>query len=80
MAGSSQGPRNISPAIRSRTLFGTNFRILRAEALFSCPGGPSTQYLRCLVPNTIKNMVFGTTVLKYWVLGPSGLVLIKDLA
>ena len=34
--------------------------------------GPSTQYLRSLVPNTIKGMVFATRVLKYWVLGPSG--------
>ena len=34
--------------------------------------GPSTQYLRSLVPNTIKSMVFGTRKLKYWVLGPSG--------
>ena len=34
--------------------------------------GPSTQYLRTLVPNTIKSMVFGTRDLKYWVFGPSG--------
>ena len=39
----------------------------------SFPKGPSTQYLRSLVPNTIKSMVFGTRNLKYWVLGPSGL-------
>ena len=40
---------------------------------YSCtiPEGPSSQYLRTLVPNTIKGMVFGTRVLKYWVLGPS---------
>ena len=37
------------------------------------PEGPSTQYLRILVPNTIESMVFGTRDLKYWVLGPSGL-------
>ena len=36
------------------------------------PEGPSTQYLRTLVPKAIKGMVFGTRVLKYWVLGPSG--------
>ena len=36
------------------------------------PQGPSTQYLRSLVPNTIKSMVFGTRNLNYWVLGPSG--------
>ena len=36
------------------------------------PEGPSTQYLRSLVPKTIPLMVFGTRVLKYWVLGPSG--------
>ena len=34
--------------------------------------GPSTQYSRTLVPNTIKGMVFGTRNLKYLVLGPSG--------
>ena len=38
-----------------------------------CREGPSTQYLRTLVPNSILLMVFGTRVLKYWVLGPSGL-------
>ena len=38
------------------------------------PEGPSTQYLRTLVPNTIKSKVFGTRNLKYWVLGPSGLI------
>ena len=36
------------------------------------PGIPSTQYLRPLVPITIKGMVFGTSVLKYWVLGSFG--------
>ena len=36
------------------------------------PKGPNTQYLRTLVPNTTKSMAFGTRVLKYWVLGPSG--------
>ena len=35
------------------------------------PEGPSTQYVRTLVPRAIKNMVFGTRDLKYWVLGPS---------
>ena len=35
------------------------------------PEGPSTQYLRFLVPKTILLMVFGTRDLKYWVLGPS---------
>ena len=38
-----------------------------------CPEGPSTQCLRTLVPKAIKGMVVGTRVLKYWVLGPSGL-------
>ena len=49
-----------------------------------CPGGPSTQYLRTLVPKTTKSMVFGmvpktsksmvfgTRDLEYRVLGPSG--------
>ena len=36
------------------------------------PEGPSTKYLRSLVPNTITSMVFGTRNLKDWVLGPSG--------
>ena len=38
------------------------------------PEGPSTHCLRTLVPNTIPYMAFGTRVLKYWVLGPSGIV------
>ena len=36
------------------------------------PEGPSTQYLRTLIPNTIKGIVFRTRVLKDWVLGASG--------
>ena len=36
------------------------------------PEGPSSQYLRSLVPKTIPLMVFGPRVLKYCVLGPSG--------
>ena len=36
------------------------------------PKGPSTQYLKTLVPKTIKGMVFGTRVFKSWVLGPFG--------
>ena len=36
------------------------------------PAGPRTHCLRTPVPNTIPLMVFGTRVLKYWVLGPSG--------
>ena len=35
------------------------------------PEGPNTQYLRSLVPNTVKGMASGTRGLKYWVLGPS---------
>ena len=34
--------------------------------------GPSTQYLRFLVPNTMPVLVFGARNLKYWVLGPFG--------
>ena len=34
--------------------------------------GPSTHYSRTLVPKATWGMVFGTRVLKYWVLGPSG--------
>ena len=37
------------------------------------PEGPSTQYLRTLIPKIIKSMVFGARNLKYWILGPSGL-------
>ena len=36
------------------------------------PEDPSTQYLRTLVAKPIKGMVFGTRILKYWVLGPLG--------
>ena len=39
----------------------------------SCPQGPSTQYLRTLVPKTMYGMAFGTRVLKKWVRAPSGL-------
>ena len=35
------------------------------------PAGPSTQYLRTLVPKAFKGMAFGTRVLR-WGLGPSG--------
>ena len=42
-------------------------------AIYHIPEGPSTQYLRTMVPNTIKRMAFGTRVLKYWLLGPSGI-------
>ena len=41
--------------------------------------GPSTQYLRTLVPKTIPLMVFGTKGLKYWALGvPDNLVLMQN--
>ena len=40
------------------------------------PDGPSTLYLRTLVPNTIKSMVVGARDLKYCVLGSSGFSLI----
>ena len=40
------------------------------------PEGPSTQYLRSLVPNTITGMVFGTRNLKYWRIGSSGLAVL----
>ena len=53
------------------------FRILMlcgllGRELSRSPEGPSTQYLRTLVPHTIPLMVWGTRILKYWVLGPSG--------
>ena len=41
------------------------------------PEGPSTQHLRTLVSKNIQGMAFGTRVLKYWVVGPSGLVLLR---
>ena len=48
-------------------------RLARTQAgLHSCPEGPSTQYFRSLVPNTIISMVVGTRNLRYWVLGPLG--------
>ena len=40
--------------------------------LHAIPEGPSTQYIRTLVPKAIKGRVFGTRVLKCWVLGPCG--------
>ena len=36
------------------------------------PEGPSTQYLRFLVPKSFKGVVFGTRKLEYWVLDYSG--------
>ena len=43
----------------------------RCEPREECPEGPSTQYLRTLVSTAVPFMVFGTRVLKYWVLGHS---------
>ena len=34
--------------------------------------GPGYRSLRILVPRAIQGMVFGASVLKHWVLGPSG--------
>ena len=42
--------------------------------LIITPEIPSTQYLRFLVPKARPRMVFGTGVLKYRVLGPSGYI------
>ena len=44
----------------------------RVCGLLSDPEGPSTQYSRPLLPNTIKSMVFGTRNLKHLVFGPLG--------
>ena len=41
------------------------------------PEGPSTQYLRTLVPKAIKGMVFGTRVPKNW--GPSGFSILQNM-
>ena len=49
------------------------------KIVVSCPEGPSTQYLRTLVPQAIKAMVFGTRVLKDWVLGPFGMLIDSKL-
>ena len=40
--------------------------------MIAIPEGPSTLYLRTLVPNTMKGKVSGTKDLKHCVLGPSG--------
>ena len=47
---------------------------LRALMFWKLPGpeGPSTQYSRSLSSKAILLMVFGTRIIKYWVLGPSG--------
>ena len=44
----------------------------------SCFAG--TQYLRTLVPKTIPLMLFGPRVLKYWVLGPSGVLFVLKVS
>ena len=50
-------------------------RLTRTPPVACCPKGPSSQYLRTLVPKPISLTAFGTRVLKHWPLGPSGLVL-----
>ena len=50
-------------------------QLYRVEVCYSAtttPEGPSNQYSRTLVPKAMNGIVFGTRVLKYWVLGPSG--------
>ena len=44
------------------------------KILLHHPKGPSAQHLRTLVPNSLNCMVFGTRNLKYWVIGPSGVM------
>ena len=39
---------------------------------YTFPRGPSTEYLRILVPECIEGMASGTRSLKYRALGPSG--------
>ena len=46
--------------------------LLKAFCTIHVPEGPSTKYLRTLVPKACLCMVFGTRDLKCWVLGPSG--------
>ena len=60
---------------RSRGSFCNQLSIILVSLIWAgatSPEGPSTQYLRSLIPKAIPLMVFGTRVLQYWVLGPSG--------
>ena len=41
---------------------------------YEFPEGQDTCYLRLLVPKSIKGIVFGTRIIKYSVVGPSGLL------
>ena len=47
---------------------------LKHTVLCAYPKGPSTQYLRTLVPETMKSMVFGTRILNIGYLDPLGTV------
>ena len=51
-----------------------SFRNVRlgSRAVLTTEEGPSTQYLRSLVPNTMRSVVSGTRNLEYWALGSSG--------
>ena len=70
-------PNNFSDSPPKLGLYrGLNSYLCHPKAYF--PEGPSTQYLRTLAPKAIKGMVFGTIVLKYWVLGPSGFAYLYD--
>ena len=57
-------------AFRGRSRFlGVGPWLLSLLTVLLVSEGPSTQYSRTLVPNTISLMIFGTRVLDYWALG-----------
>ena len=55
---------------------GQNFHLLRPlqKVFFCMPSSRGSKVLRFLVPKTRPLVVFGTGVLRYWVLGPSGII------
>ena len=74
--------QKVEPPILDPILLWCSLQKPKTDLLFgSFPGvwveaydteGPSTQYLRTLLPKTIPLVAFGARVLKYWVLGSSG--------
>ena len=71
LAGMQQSSDRSVQCTPARTHLSWWFRVICALL----PEGPSTQDLRTLAPNHIPLIAFGTRVLKYWVLGPSGSVI-----
>ena len=68
---------NLADKVASRMHCAVDGRTVHDLNMYNClafyPEGPSTLYLRTLVPNTIQGMVIRTRDLQYWVVGPSGL-------